>query len=176
MQEVEYGVLDCKCYVSSYGYFFFDLIFCFDYLIKFEGFMMEILEQFYWKYYENDGKNIVGKNEDFCKGFKVLAECLVEDFYWEMYWGCSIFGIMYIVNYDCVVFIINGELYYMDWYLENGYECMVMAIFGYIVGFCLFNYVVFKFDCDFFYLYYQIIELAYFGDFGFIVKYLDDSI
>ncbi|WP_282776687.1 hypothetical protein [Phaeodactylibacter xiamenensis] len=175
MQEVEHGALDCKRYASSYGYLLLDLIFRLDYLIKPEGFMMETLEQLHRKYYENDGKNTAGKNEDLCKGLKALAERPAEDFYREMYRGCSTFGITHTVNHDRVVSIINGELYHMDWYLENGHERMAMAIPGYIVGFCLFNYAVPKPDRDLFHLYYQITEPAYFGDLGFTVKYLDDS-
>ena len=171
MNEVENGVLDSNRYASSYGYLLLDLIFRLDYLTKPEGFMMETLEQLHRKYYENDGRNTASKNEDLCRGLKLLPERPAADFYREMYRGCSTFGITHTVNHDRVVSIINGELYHMDWYLENGHERMAMAIPGYIVGFCLFNYAVPKPDHDLFHLYYQITESSYFSSLGYTFQY-----
>lgn len=175
IHEVEYGALDCSRYASSYGYLLLDLIFRLDYLIKPEGFMMETLEQLHRKYYENDGKNTASKNEDLCRGLKELAKRPAQDFYREMYRGRSTFGITHMVNHDRVVSIINGELYHMDWYIENGHERMALAISGYIVGFCLFNYAVPKPDRDLFHLYYQITEPAYFNELGYTVQYYDPA-
>ena len=173
LHEVEHGKLDQYQYASSYGYLLLDLIFKLDYLIKPEGFMMESLERLHRRYYENDGKSTAAKNEQLCRGLKELAKRPDEDYYREMYRGRSTFGITHTVNPDRVVSIIRGELYHMDWYLEHGYDTIALAIPGYIVGFCLFNYAVPKPDRDFFHLYYQVVEGSYFRQLGFTFNYYD---
>jgi hypothetical protein len=175
LHEIEHGKLDRSQYASSYGYLLLDLIFKLDYLIKPEGFMMETLERLHRHYYENDGKSTAAKNEHLCRGLMELAERPAEDYYREMYRGRSTFGITHTVNHDRVAAIISGELYHIDWYLEHGYESIALAIPGYIVGFCLFNYAVPKPDRDFFHLYYQIVEGGYFKSLGFRFNYYDPT-
>jgi len=175
LNEIEHGKLDPHQYASSYGYLLLDLIFKLDYLIKPEGFMMESLERLHRRYYENDGKSTAAKNEQLCQGLKALAKRPAEDYYREMYRGRSTFGITHTVNHDRVAAIIGGELYHMDWYLEHGYDSIALAIPGYIVGFCLFNYAVPKPDRDLFHLYYQIAEGGYFHRLGFTFNYYDPA-
>ncbi|TXB62247.1 YbjN domain-containing protein [Phaeodactylibacter luteus] len=167
LNEAENGSLDRNRYASSYGYLLLDLIFRLDYLIKPEGFMMETLEKLQRKYYANNGKTTAAKNEALCKGLHGLLERPPSDYFREMYRGKSTFGITHTVNHDRVAAIIEGELYHMDWYLEHGHQQMALAIPGYIVGFCLFNYAVPKPDRDLFHLYYQIAEEPYFQSLGF---------
>lgn len=63
-----------------------------------------------------------------------------------MYWVIVIFGIILLVSYDCIVSVIDNEFFSMDWYLDNDYEVVVLVFFSYIVSYCMFSYVVFKFD------------------------------
>ncbi len=173
LREMEQGELDRNRYASSYGYLLLDLIFKLDYLIKPEGFMMESLEHLHRRYYENDGKSTAAKNDALCQGLKELAARPATDYYREMYRGRSTFGITHTVNHDRVAAIIGGELYHMDWYMEHGYPKIALAIPGYIVGFCLFNYAVPKPVRDLFHLYYQIVESDYFRKLGFSYRFYD---
>ena len=63
----------------------------------------------------------------------------------------------------------------MDWYKEHGYDNIALAIPGYIVGYCMFNYAVPKPDRDLFHLYYQIVEADYFKSLGFALSYYDKA-
>jgi hypothetical protein len=173
LHEMQHGRLDHNQYASSYGYLLLDLIFKLDYLIKPEGFMMETLEHLHRRYYENDGKKTAAKNEALCQGLKELAERPAEDYYREMYRGRSTFGITHTVSHDRVVALIDAELFHMDWYMEHGYYKIALAIPGYIVGFCLFNYAVPKPVRDLFHLYYQIVENDYFRKLGFSHQFYD---
>jgi hypothetical protein len=84
-----------------------------------------------------------------------------------MYRGKSTFGITTPVTHDRVVSFIDSELGNMRWYLDHGHEPIAMAIPGYVVGYCLFNYALPRPDRDLFHLYYQVVESTFFGDLGF---------
>jgi len=175
LAEAENGKLDKIQYSGSIGYLLLDLIYRLDYLTKPEGFMMEALELLHRKYYENDGMATAGKNQVLCAELKLLLERDKEEYFKEMYRVKSTFGITHSVHHDRVVSIIDAELYHMDWYKEHGYESVAMAIPGYIVGYCMFNYAVPKPDRDLFNLYYQVVESAYFKSLGFTANYYDEA-
>lgn len=88
-----------------------------------------------------------------------------------MYVVKIIFGIIVLVMYDWIVYLIDVELYQMDWYWENGYYCIVVVYLYYIVGYSLFVYVVLQFDWEFFYFFYWVSELVYFCELGFKFDY-----
>ncbi len=171
LNEIEYGKLDKSQYSGSIGYLLLDLIYKLDYLIKPEGFMMETLEHLHRKYYESDGQSTAYKNQALCNELQELLDRDKEEFFKEMYRVKSTFGITHSVHHDRVVSIIDAELYHMDWYKEHGHFNVAMAIPGYIVGYCMFNYAVPKPDRDLFHLYYQIIEPDYFRSLGFKINY-----
>lgn len=175
LEEAENGKLDKIQYSGSIGYLLLDLIYRLDYLIKPEGFMMESLEHFHRKYYENDGLATAGKNQVLCTELRELLERDKEEFFKEMYRVKSTFGITHSVHHDRVVSIIDAELFHMDWYKEHGYDNIALAIPGYIVGYCMFNYAVPKPDRDLFHLYYQIVEADYFKSLGFALSYYDKA-
>ncbi|MCB0564452.1 MAG: hypothetical protein KDD01_08765 [Phaeodactylibacter sp.] len=175
LEEAEHGKLDKIQYSGSIGYLLLDLIYRLDYLTKPEGFMMEALEHLHRKYYENDGMATAGKNQVLCSDLKELLERGQEEFFKEMYRVKSTFGITHSVHHDRVVSIIDAELFHMDWYKEHGYNNIALAIPGYIVGYCMFNYAVPKPDRDLFHLYYQIVESDYFKSLGFTNNYYDKA-
>ena len=173
VEEAERPDLQKNGYSSSVGYMLLDLIFKLDYLIKPEGFMMEILERTHRQYYEKDGLPTTKKNKILCNGLRELLRRPPEDFYKEMYRVKCTFGITHSVNHDRVANFIANELPTMDWYLNNGMHRMAMSIPGYIAGYCMFNYAVPAPDRTFLALYYQITEAEYFRDLGFQTSYYD---
>ncbi|MCB9288865.1 MAG: hypothetical protein H6560_16270 [Lewinellaceae bacterium] len=175
LEEAENGRLDKIQYSGSIGYLLLDLIYRLDYLIKPEGFMMEALEHLHRKYYENDGLATAGKNQALCADLKELLARDKEEFFKEMYRVKSTFGITHSVHHDRVVSIIDAELFHMDWYKDHGYDKVALAIPGYIVGYCMFNYAVPKPDRDLFHLYYQVMEADYFRSLGFSIPYYDNT-
>lgn len=173
LQEIESGNLNADQYPGGIAYLLLNLIFQLDYLTKPEGYMMETLERVHRLYFAKDGKTTLQKNQALIKELKKLIDRPKEEFFKEMYRVTATFGITTPVNHDRVVSFIDGELHNMDWYQENGHQAVAMAIPGYIVGYCLFNYAVPQPDRDFFHLYYQITNPDYFQALGFSLDFYD---
>jgi len=172
-QEIDHGKLDIKQYPGGMAYLFLHLSYKLDFLVRPEGFMMEALERVHRLYFANDGKDTFEKISILREEFEKLKERSPEDFFKEMYLVKSTFGITNPANHDRVVSFIEGELHNMDWYSENGYHKIALAVPGYIVGYCMFNYAVPAPDRAFFFLFYQITETRFFKELGFTNEYYD---
>jgi len=173
LKEVEEGDINPDQYSGGIAYLLLDLIYKLDYLIKPEGYMMETLERIHRIYFSKDGKTTAQKNQVLMRELGKLIDRPREDFFKEMYHVKSTFGITTPMNHDRVVSFIDGELHNMDWYKANGHYAIAMAVPGYIVGYCLFNYAIPRPDRDFFYLYFQITQPEYFRELGFTIDYCD---
>ncbi len=173
LQEIEHGKLKQEQYPGGIAYLLLNLNYKLDYLTAPEGMLMESLERIHRLYFTKDGKTNLQKNAILQKEFEKLLEYPKEDFFKGMYRVITSFGITKPVTHDRVVSFIDGELYQMNWYQENHYNKVALAIPGYIVGYCLFNYAIPKPDKDLFYLYLQIIEGKYFQQLGFNLQYVD---
>ncbi len=173
---IENTTLDVNKYPGGIAYLLLDAVYRLDYLISPEGYMMEALERMHRLYFAKDDKvSTIQKNQHLQKELKKLRERSSEEYYKELYNVSSTFGITSPVGYDEIISILDGELRRMEWYKENGHEEIALAIPGYIVGYCLFNYAVPKPVRDFFQLYYQIMEGVYFKNLGFTTLYYDPS-
>ncbi len=170
-EEIDSGKLNVDQYPGGIAYLMLDLSYKLDYLTKPEGYMMEALERMHRVYFAKDGKSTIEKNRMLRKELKKLLERSQEEYYKEMYNVTSTFGITSPVNHDRVMGFIDGELHNMDWYKENGYDKVALAIPGYIVGYCLFNYSIPKPDKQLFNLLYHIIEGEYFKSLGFVNEF-----
>lgn len=162
-------------YPGGYAYVLLNLSYKLDYLTKPEGFMMETLERIHRIYFTTDGKNTAQKNVIIRKELKKLLERPKEDYFKEMYLTKSTFGITKPVNHDRVVGFIDGELHNMDWYNEHNYNPIAIAVPGYIVGYCMFNFAVPRPDRELFHLYYQIVEAEYFKGLGYTLNYYNSE-
>ncbi len=172
---MESGKPNIDQYPGGYAYILLNLSYKLDYLTKPEGFMMETLERIHRIYFTTDGKNTAQKNIFIRKELKKLIDRPKEEFFKEMYLTKSTFGITKPVNHDRVIGFIDGELHNMDWYNQNGYNHIAIAIPGYIVGYCMFNFAVPRPDRELFHLYYQILEADYFKNLGYTLNYYDSE-
>lgn len=172
-QLMDSGKPDPQQYPGANAYLLLHLCYKLDFLAKPEGHMMEVLERIHRQYFSKDERNTIQKTHLLRKEFQKLLDRPKEDFFKEMYQVPATFGITSPVNHEKVVTVIDGELQHMDWYAENNFPEVALAIPGYIVGFCLFNYAVPKPDWDLFLLYYKITESAYFNKLGFSNSYYD---
>lgn len=173
MDVVEKGSLSTEQYPGAIAYLLLNLVYKLDYLLKPEGYTMETLERTHRLYFAKDGKTTAQKNLLLIKDLKKLLDRPKDHFFKEMYRVKSTFGITTPVNHDRVVSFIDNELGNMDWYRENGHDDYALAVPGYIVGYCLFNYAVPKPDREFFHLYFKITEAAYFQQLGFTYECVD---
>ncbi len=160
-------------YPGGLGYHLLNTAYKLDYLICPEGFMMEALERIHRLYFSKDDRTMAEKVAIVRSEYQALLERLAADYYREMYLTTSTFGITNPASHDRVRSFIDGELGNMKWFRQNGYLDTALAVPGYIVGYCLFNYAVPLPDRAFFHLYYQIMEPEYFRELGFPEVYYD---
>lgn len=172
---LDHGPLSLEQYAGGYAYVLLHLLYKLDYLTKPEGHTMETLERLHRKYFAKDNKSTLEKVQVIRKGLRKLVDRPKKEFFKEMYQVRSTFGITTPVNHDRVVGFLDSELPNMDWYHQNGYQDIALAIPGYIVGYCLFNYAIPKPDRDLFHLYYQIMESDFFRQLGFVIPYTDEA-
>lgn len=173
LDEIEHGKLNAHQYPGGIAYLLLNLSYKLDYLTVPEGMLMETLERIHRLYFTKDNKTNLQKNAILQKEYQQLLEQPKADFFKGMYRVKTSFGITKPVTHDRVISFIDGELNQMDWYSENGHFKVAMAIPGYIVGYCLFNYAIPKPDKDFFYLYYQIMYGPFFEQLGFKLDLVD---
>jgi len=159
-------------YPGGVAYLLLDLCYKLDCLTRPEGFMMESLERIHRIYFAKNKKMTVEKNAILVKEFRKLLTRTKEEYFKEMYDVSATFGITTSVDQTKVVAFIEGEVHNMDWYIENSHPEVALAVPGYIIGYCMFNYAVPKPVRDLFILYYQIIEFSYFTDLGFKAEYV----
>lgn len=162
-------------YPGGVAYLLLNLCYKMDCLTRPEGFMMESLERIHRIYFAKSTKKTVERNMTLVKEFRKLLERSKEDYFKEMYDVSATFGITTSVEQSKVTSFIAGEIHNMDWYKENGHPEVSLAVPGYIIGYCMFNYAVPKPIRDYFILYYQIIEYDYFADLGFTTGYVQEN-
>ena len=167
LDEVKNGRLNANQYPGGISYLLLNLCYKLDYLTKPEGFMMEALERMNRLFFAKDGKTTEQKNAILQKELEALSNRSKEEYFKEMYRVKTTFGITSPVTHERVSGLIDEVLHHMDWYKDNGYDKIALAIAGYIVGNCLFNYAVPKPVKEFYTLYFQIVEANYFKKLGF---------
>ena len=167
LDEVRGGQLDAHQYAGGITYLLLDTVYRLDFLIRPEGHMMEAFERMHRSYFAADGLSSVRKNQILVQEIQALLERPTAKLQAELYHTKSTFGIINSSSHQKLRQIIEGELDNMDWYLENRYERVALAVPGYIVGHALFYYSLPEPDKDLLLLYYQIMEHKYFSSLGF---------
>ncbi|MDZ4679448.1 MAG: hypothetical protein SH848_06925 [Saprospiraceae bacterium] len=175
LEEIERGKLDKNQYPGGISYLLLNLVYKLDYLIKPEGFTMETLERVHRLYFAKDERTVAQKNLLFFKELQKLATRPKAAFFKEMYRVPATFGITTSVGHEQVVQVLSSELPKMDWYQENGYDKVALAIPTYIVGKCLFNFAIPKYDRLLFHLYFRITEAGYFKALGFQENFRENN-
>ncbi len=174
LEEALHGALDRQQYPGGIAYMLLSVIYKIDYLIKPEGYTMETLERAHRRYFSKEVEmNTQEKNQMLMDELHGLLDRSEKDYQREMYRVKTTFGITSPVSHDRLVNLIDGELHHMDWYQNNDYPEIALAIPSYIIGYSLFNYAVPQPDRDFFHLYYRVTESAYFHQLGFGPDYRD---
>ena len=174
-EVIDNGSLAVDQYPGAIAYLLLNLVYKLDYLIKPEGYMMETLERANRLYFAKDDQNILQKINNLRKELQKLLDRSKDEYYKEMYRVISTFGITSPVNHDRIVTLINNDLYNMEWYQDNGHPEIALAIPGYIVGYCMFNYAIPKPARDLFHLYYKITESDFFKSLGFTTVFYDSE-
>lgn len=160
---------------GAIAYLLLDLVYKLDYLLTPEGHTMEALERMHRMYFAHEeGQPVTYKNVRLIGELQKLRQRAPEEFARELYGGKSTFGLTLPVGHDRLVSNIRRELPKLDWYQDNGYPRVALALPGYIIGYALFNYAPPQPVRELFHLYYRIREDAYFRQLGYRQALLDE--
>jgi len=173
--ELDKAKPDPNQYPGTYAYMLLALAFKLDYLIRPEGFMMDVLERIHGIYFAKNERTPHLKVNNIRKEFQSLLGRSREDFFKEMYRTRSTFGVNPAVNHGTVAALIEGELPNMEWPLSQNHEVLALAVPQYIAGFALFHYAPPKPDREFFHLFFQLMEPAFFKSLGFRQTLTDEQ-
>lgn len=173
--EMEKGKPDPNTYPGTYAYLFLALTFRLDYLIKPEGFMMDLLERVYAAYFTKNNLTPQVKLQQMKREFQSLLNRPKEAFFAEMYRTQSTFGANPAVPHGTVAGFVEGELANMEWPLQEGHDTLALAIPQYIAGFILFHQAPPKPDRAFLHLFFQITESQFFRELGFDIPFTDQD-
>jgi len=172
LQYCEHGRINANQYPGAITYLLLDTVYRLDFLIRPEGYTMEAFERLHRTFFSADGLNSQQKNQNLIKELHSLQNRSDEKIRDELYRTVSTFGMLGATNHYLLRDIISDELANMQWYQDNGYEEVALAIPGFIVGHALFNYSLPEPDRELLMLYYQILEQGYFEDLGFDLRYM----
>jgi len=151
---------------GAVSYLILSTVYKLDFLTCPEGKITDIFERIHRKYFANDEKNTAQKNISMVKDLEEIVAMSDEKIASEFYITPGTFGIMPPINHLQLVQYITNELVNMDWYTQNKYESIELAICQYIISYSLFNYSLPEVDRDLFLFYFQIFEHTYFNDLG----------
>ncbi|MBN8487025.1 MAG: hypothetical protein J0M20_04725, partial [Burkholderiales bacterium] len=121
-----------------------------DYLLRPEGFVMDVLEKIYGIYFTKDERTNQLKIIALRKEFQKVLDRPKEQVLRELYRTRSTFGVNPPANHERVMALIDGELPNMDWHLSQNHLELALAIPQYIVGNALFQNVPPRPDRDLF--------------------------
>ncbi len=171
--ELDKGKPDPNTYPGSYAYLLLALAFRLDYLIKPEGFMMDLLEKIYAVYFTKNNLTPQVKVQQMRREFQTLLDRPKDEFFKEMYRTRSTFGANPAVPHGTLASFIGGELANMEWPMQQGHDTLAFAVTQYVAGFTLFHQAPPKPDREFLHLFFQITESAFFRELGFKINFTD---
>jgi hypothetical protein len=173
LAEIDANEPNPSQYPGSFCYLLLGLAFKLDYLIKPEGYMMDVLERIYGIYFAKNNRSTQQKLQSMRRELERLRNRTKEKFFAEMYRTRNTFGLNPALNHGSIVSLIDGELTHMDWALQHNYMSLALAVPQYIVGLAFFQGAPPQPDREYFHLFYQITEAAYFRELGFRIDYVD---
>lgn len=166
---IDKGEPDPNKYPGGYAYLLLSTAFRLDYLVRPEGFIMDVLERVYGIYFTKDERSNQLKIIALRKEFQKILDRPKADIFNELYRTRSTFGINIPANHERIVSLIDGELPNMDWHLSQNHLELALAVPQYIAGNALFQNVPPKPDRDLLHLFFQITEPDFFRELGFPV-------
>lgn len=171
--EMDKGKPDPNQFPGTYAYMLLALAFKLDYVVRPEGFMMDVLERIHSIYFAKNNQTPQVKVQNIRREFQKLLDRPKEAFFKEMYRTRSTFGVNPAVNHGTVVGLIEGEMPNMEWPLQQNHEMLALAVPQYIAGFALFHYAPPKPVRELLHLFFQVTDAPFFRSLGFDIPYTD---
>jgi hypothetical protein len=171
LNTLDESKLNLTHYPGAASYTILNCVYKLDFLLKPEGMIMEQLEQIQDIFFKNKTKNPQEKNVLMRRKLQELQKISYDNFCKELYEVVSTFGVTLPSGHERLRSMIQSELPNMKWYYNQGHEKFSMAIPGYIVGYCLYNFALPTPDKELLLLYYKILDQDLFQDLGFDIEF-----
>ncbi|MCC7245612.1 MAG: hypothetical protein IT269_08035 [Saprospiraceae bacterium] len=162
---------DPNRYPGAYAYMLLALAFKIDYLVRPEGYSMDVLEKAYSAYFEKNNHTPQIKINLVRRELQKLLDRPQEALNNEFYRTISTFGANPAIGHESVVNLINSELPNMDWPLQQKHLELAFAVPQYIAGFALFHYAPPKPVRELLHLFFEVSEAPFFRSLGFANEY-----
>ncbi len=146
-----------------------------DYLLKPEGFMMEIFERNHRIYFENSKKSSVQKNKEIQENFSLITKRTSEQLKEEFYQSCHTFNYTKAASHYDLKALIEKELPKAISYTSLGQPKIALHVYGYIAAYSLFHYNLPTPDLDLLHLLIRVLENDYFLKLGFTPSYQEEG-
>ncbi len=153
-------------YAGAYAYLLLALLYRIDYLVRPEGFVLNVLEKASQAYFTQDGQSTYSKVMALRRQLQQILDRPRELVLAELYRTESTFGIALPVSFEDLVKQIECEKNAVEWPLEQGYGMLAMAVPQYLVGHALFHTVPPKPVYELFRLFMRITETEFFQALG----------
>jgi hypothetical protein len=170
--EIDRGQPDPAQVPGGYAYLLLGLAYRLDYIVRPEGYMMELMERLHEIYFTKQEQSVQNKLQALRKALQKLLERPEAAVCREMYRTRSTFGMNPPIGHEQLVSLIEGELPNMDWYHNQHYEALASAVPRYIVGYALFHFAPPPPVRELLHLFFQIFEQDIFVELGFQLQYV----
>ncbi len=142
LDRIERAEPDPARYPIGYSFLLLSTAYEIDYLAKPEGYLMERLEVVHRIAFQQNDSSAAQKNERIRQEFEKILERPRERLLAELYDVPATFGITSPIDHARLALAIESELPQMNWYIENGFEDLALAVPTYIASHSLFYYAL----------------------------------
>jgi hypothetical protein len=162
-------------YPGGYAFHMLGTAYRIDYLVKPEGYVMDLLEHMHTIYFTKGERNTHQKVEQLRREIRKILERPRDQVMRELYRTTSTFGVNPPVNHERIANLIEVELPNMDWHLQQGNEALALGVPLYIAGYAFFHFSPPPPDRQFLHLIFRVTEPGFFQELGFSDVYTDAS-
>lgn len=158
--------LDEDRFSGAISYLLLNVCYKIDYLLKPEGKIMQDIERITFMYFQKDNKSYVEKNRAIIEGLQKIAALEHAEMEKCFYYARMTFALVAPASHKQVYEFMLKEFPNVDWYKQNKYEDIAIAIYEYIAGYCHFNFGLIQPTINLLHHLYEIVNPVYFAELG----------
>jgi hypothetical protein len=178
------STLNENTYEGGISYLLLSTIYKIDFFLLPEGNFVNQIEKLNSIYFANDNKSFTDKNNNLKQELVKLSNEPESNVINSFYETVNSFSLLSPTNFNMVLNVINDNHKNVKWYLDNKHEDIALAVYEYILGYCLYMYGMVKCITHLFKLAIVLINYDYYTEINgeSVVKYfkekdkLDDKI
>ena len=144
-----------------------------DYLVKPEGYIMELIERNHRLFFAENNQTVAQKNKTIVKNFELVLERTDKQIQNELYDTVHTFGYTQPASHDQLKALIEEELIKANAFIVHKKYDIALDILGYIAAYGLFHYGFPQPDIDMLFLLMHVLENDYFVELGFESEFLN---